>query len=37
MDSSGVGELIAAYTTLANRSGSVKLLQVRRRQRMSTP
>jgi len=28
MDSSGVGELIAAYTTLSNRSGSVKLLHL---------
>ena len=28
MDSSGVGELIAAYTTLSNRGGSVKLLHL---------
>jgi len=28
MDSSGVGELIAAHTTLSNRGGSVKLLHL---------
>ena len=28
MDSSGVGELIAAYTTLSKRGGSVKLLHL---------
>ena len=28
MDSSGVGALIAAYTTLSNRGGSVKLLHL---------